>query len=101
MHAHARHHPPIEEASSVRDPVCGMTVDPASAEHRADHAGASYFFCSTRCREKFEAAPARYVDGGEPEPSAGRLRGCDLHLPDASGNTAEGSRQLPDLRHGA
>jgi YHS domain-containing protein len=38
-----------------------MTVDPAKAKHRAEHAGHSYFFCSARCREKFTAEPARYV----------------------------------------
>jgi Cu+-exporting ATPase len=71
MHAHARHHPPVEEdAGLVRDPVCGMSVDPASAKHSADHAGARYFFCSARCREKFEGTPARYLEPREPEPVA-------------------------------
>jgi P-type Cu+ transporter len=45
----------------VHDPVCGMTVDPAKARHRAEHAGQSYFFCGAKCREKFEADPARYI----------------------------------------
>jgi P-type Cu+ transporter len=54
-----QHHPPEPEA--VHDPVCGMTVDPARAKHRAEHAGHSYFFSSARCREKFMAEPARYV----------------------------------------
>jgi Cu+-exporting ATPase len=67
MHAHARHHPSMEEDSRlVRDPVCGMSVDPASAKHSADHGGATYFFCSARCREKFQATPARYLEAGEP-----------------------------------
>jgi len=38
-----------------------MTVDPAKAKHRAEHAGHSYLFCSARCREKFMADPARYT----------------------------------------
>jgi Cu+-exporting ATPase len=38
-----------------------MTVDPAKARHRAEHAGHSYVFCSARCREEFNADPARYV----------------------------------------
>ena len=45
---------------SARDPVCGMTVDTRTA-HRAEHAGADYFFCSTGCRDKFTAEPARYL----------------------------------------
>jgi P-type Cu+ transporter len=45
----------------VKDPVCGMMVDPATATHRAEHAGDTYFFCNPRCREKFAANPAAYL----------------------------------------
>ena len=45
-----------------KDPVCGMTVDPATAKHKAEHAGATYYFCSAGCREKFVAEPERYLD---------------------------------------
>ncbi len=48
-------------ASSVRDPVCGMTVDPATATHRLSHEDRDHFFCSARCLEKFRAAPQEYV----------------------------------------
>jgi P-type Cu+ transporter len=47
--------------AAEHDLVCGMTIDPAKAKHRAEHAGHSYFFCSAKCREKFAAEPARYV----------------------------------------
>ena len=56
---HQRHAP--APPAEVRDPVCGMTVDPAKARHRAEHAGQSYFFCGAKCREKFTADPARYI----------------------------------------
>jgi len=52
------HHP---EPGMVHDPVCGMTIDPAKARHRAEHAGQSYFFCGAKCQEKFTADPARYI----------------------------------------
>ncbi len=42
------------------DPVCGMTVDTATAKS-AIHQGRAYYFCSQDCREKFEANPALYV----------------------------------------
>ena len=45
----------------VKDPVCGMTVDPATAWHKAVHAGAAYHFCSAGCREKFVAEPQRFL----------------------------------------
>jgi P-type Cu+ transporter len=56
--ARHQHLPP---PAAEHDPVCGMTIDPATAKHRAEHAGHSYFFCSAKCREKFAAEPARYV----------------------------------------
>jgi len=42
--------------------VCGMTVVVAGARHRAEHAGRDFFFCNARCREKFLADPARWLD---------------------------------------
>jgi Cu+-exporting ATPase len=45
-----------------------MSVDPATAQHRAEHAGHDYFFCSARCRDQFTTEPARYL---APEPAAG------------------------------
>jgi xanthine dehydrogenase accessory factor len=50
--------PPVREE---RDPVCGMTVEVAAARHRAEHAGRTYYFCCGGCRERFRAAPDRYV----------------------------------------
>ena len=50
------------------DPVCGMAVDPAAAKHRREHAGRTYYFCSNRCRERFEAEPARYLTPPASEP---------------------------------
>jgi Cu+-exporting ATPase len=49
-------------ALGVKDPVCGMDVDPHTTQHRADHAGRTYYFCSAGCRKKFVAEPARYLD---------------------------------------
>src|SRR5438874_11869936 len=46
---------------TVRDPVCGKSVDPTTTPHRAEHAGQQYFFCGARCRERFVAEPARYL----------------------------------------
>jgi len=49
------------DPASVRDPVCGMTVDPAATRHHSQHAGHTYHFCSNRCRERFETDPPRYL----------------------------------------
>ena len=48
-------------AAKAKDPVCGMTVDPASAAHVFEHEGVKYYFCCNGCRAKFAADPARYL----------------------------------------
>lgn len=47
---------------TVKDPVCGMDVDPHTAKHQATHEGHPYYFCSAGCREKFIANPSQYLD---------------------------------------
>lgn len=49
------------------DPVCGMSVNPASAAGTADHRGKKYFFCSKSCLDKFKADPEKYLS---PKPVA-------------------------------
>ncbi len=44
-----------------KDPVCGMTVDRASAKAKREHEGRTYYFCNPRCAEKFDADPAKYT----------------------------------------
>lgn len=51
---------------STRDPVCGMDVDASKATAASAHAGRTYYFCSTKCRDKFEQAPQRYVAATNP-----------------------------------
>jgi P-type Cu+ transporter len=67
-----------------RDPVCGMAVDPDTAKHCSDHAGHSYYFCSSRCRERFETEPVRYLTRGviseSSRPATGEARWtCPMH----------------------
>src|SRR6516225_842687 len=80
-----RHHQHVPQPpAATHDPVCGMTVDPAKAKHRAEHAGHSYVFCSARCREKFTADTARYVDAAHDRGAAHAAAGevlwtCPMH----------------------
>jgi xanthine dehydrogenase accessory factor len=55
---------PREAAGEALDAVCGMTVVVATARHRVEHDGRTFYFCNARCREKFLAAPARYSAAG-------------------------------------
>lgn len=43
------------------DPVCGMTVEVASARYRTSHDGRTYYFCSARCLERFSADPVAFL----------------------------------------
>ncbi len=45
----------------VKDPVCGMAVDPKNAAATAEHGGTTYYFCSASCHDKFEQTPAHYT----------------------------------------
>lgn len=50
----------------VRDPVCGMTVDPEAGKPSLRYDGHAYHFCSEGCRRKFEAAPQDYLTAKDP-----------------------------------
>jgi Cu+-exporting ATPase len=56
-----------------------MTVDPATAKHKAEHQGQSYYFCSAGCRTKFVATPAKYLDKIEEPVIAGAIYTCPMH----------------------
>ncbi len=75
---HQHHDAPAQ--GGVIDPVCGMTVDPHTAKHRAEHHGHSYYFCSAGCKTKFIADPKKYLGAREPEPVvAGAIYTCPMH----------------------
>ncbi|MGA9812769.1 MAG: HAD-IC family P-type ATPase, partial [Terriglobales bacterium] len=60
-------HSPKSE-TTVKDPVCGMNVEPSTARHKLDHAGKTYYFCCAHCLEKFRARPEDYL---APRPAPG------------------------------
>lgn len=53
-------------SEQVTDPVCQMSIDPASAADSAEHEGQTYHFCSTHCAQTFRADPARYATSVAP-----------------------------------
>jgi Cu+-exporting ATPase len=77
---HHHHHPAAPSEGGAIDPVCGMTVDPASAQHRADYQGKTYYFCCNGCRTKFAADPQKYLGPREPEAVIeGAIYTCPMH----------------------
>ncbi|MFI5398629.1 MAG: heavy metal translocating P-type ATPase [Candidatus Binatia bacterium] len=80
------------QAGKEIDPVCGMTVDPATPKGGShEYQGRTYYFCNPRCKEKFRAEPARYLAAREQrtvptpapvaQPAAGKsnIHTCPMH----------------------
>jgi len=63
------------------DPVCGMTVDPATAAGKAEHDGKTYYFCSQHCVHAFKKDPRKFVKGEKPLQHAvkGAQYTCPMH----------------------
>jgi Cu+-exporting ATPase len=53
--------PILATAPKGKDPVCGMIVDPAKAAGKAEHEGKTFYFCSTRCAERFSKEPQKFL----------------------------------------
>src|SRR3989338_8808198 len=78
---------------AAKDPVCGMSVDPARAAGEHEHQGRTYYFCSRHCLEEFRAHPQQYLGGAVvqlmpaapapakvvPPPVEGALWTCPMH----------------------
>jgi len=66
-HVHDHQHRGCCQSSGAKpgtaiDPVCGMTVETATAKHTHEHRGETYYFCSARCKARFEVDPDRFLD---------------------------------------
>ena len=83
------HHAGPDDRPKVKDPVCGMMVDPERTGHQAGHGGQTFHFCSARCREKFVADPERYLKpearpaapekAAQASPQKGVIYTCPMH----------------------
>ena len=58
-----------ESESATKDPICGMTVDIASAKYMSEHDGQFYYFCAAGCKTTFDTNPQDHIGipaGGAP-----------------------------------
>jgi P-type Cu+ transporter len=79
---HTHHHHREETTSKVLDPVCGMSVDPATSKHGFAHHDETFHFCSAGCRTKFADNPGKYLDKAkqaEPALAADTIYTCPMH----------------------
>ncbi|MCT2559602.1 heavy metal translocating P-type ATPase [Tsuneonella sp. YG55] len=75
--------PAHSHGPTATDPVCGMDVTIDGAKHVATHDGATHYFCSAGCREKFVGNPAHYLSGAhraaDEDLPAGTIYTCPMH----------------------
>jgi P-type Cu+ transporter len=79
-HGHHDHH--AQTVATVHDPVCGMTVNPATSKHRFEYKGETFHFCSAGCRTKFAADPVSYLEKDSRPKAAvpeGAIYTCPMH----------------------
>lgn len=82
-HAHAEHIHGAPDPTTVKDPVCGMSVTLGAGKPSLEHAGMAYHFCSQKCHDKFVADPSLYLPGTHKKPAAAVPKGtqytCPMH----------------------
>jgi Cu+-exporting ATPase len=61
------------------DPVCGMTVNPATSRHCLEHGGVTFHFCGAGCLRKFATDPHRYLEPRKEEAPPGATYTCPMH----------------------
>jgi Cu+-exporting ATPase len=71
---------PVTPETAI-DPVCGMTVNPATTPHHADYKGIAYHFCGAGCRTKFIASPLKYLEPAAQEPAEPMPEGMEFTCP--------------------
>ncbi len=62
--------------TTVRDAVCGMSIDPNGAAGTSQFQGEPYYFCSPACKEKFDASPAEFSGKAQSAAALGTKRLC-------------------------
>jgi Cu+-exporting ATPase len=61
----------MSSTTAVKDPVCGMEIDAATAAGHTGHDGQTYSFCSSSCKDKFDKNPAQYLNKQAGTPKSG------------------------------
>ena len=64
----------MKNTTVVKDLVCGMDVATATAAGRTEYKGQTYYFCGSKCKEKFDLKPEQYLSKSAETPKSGH--GC-------------------------
>jgi Cu+-exporting ATPase len=64
----------MKSATAVKDHVCGMDVETATAAGQTEYKGQTYYFCGSNCKQKFDLNPEQYLCKSAETPKSGH--GC-------------------------
>lgn len=64
----------MKNATTVKDPVCAMDVETNTAAARTEYKGQTYYFCGSKCKDKFDINPDQYLGKAAGGPKGGH--GC-------------------------
>lgn len=56
---------PENTPAQATDPICGMSVETANAQHTSEFQGKRFYFCCAGCKEKFDQQPEKYAKGAQ------------------------------------
>src|SRR6266851_7599789 len=82
----------LTSAEQAIDPVCGMLVNISTAKWFLEYAGRKFYFCGSRCLEKFKADPEQYVARADAAPASTKLPQA---APAATRTTSTGEYTCP------
>jgi P-type Cu+ transporter len=74
----------------VRDPVCGMMVDPQKSAAKVVHDGQTYYFCALRCAQQFENEPRKFL---------ALHNSADMAIPAVTDHLDHGMHRGPEKHH--
>ena len=61
----------MTSTTAVKDPVCGMDIETATAAGKTEFKGETYYFCGSKCKEKFDLKPEQYTGKAAGAPKSG------------------------------
>ena len=61
----------MTSSTLVKDPVCGMDIEAATAAGHTEYKGETYYFCGSKCKESFDRNPEQYLGKSAGAPKSG------------------------------
>ncbi len=71
----------VEQPELVRDPVCGMMIEPQDAVSHQEYRGQTYYFCNPSCAERFAGKPEQYLNPAAVAPDSEVHAGVEYICP--------------------